>query len=744
MASTVTSSAFLETDLLERIQYAAELAEACHLVLEEVFRTSDFEHAVVVVRHADALRAVGHGVADERLRSLTAPGSLSNHRLRDLLDGGDVQAISGSDLPELGFVGVSVVPLAGPRGVPAAALLLDDPTRSGPGGLPAVVRPTGPILARLLEIELLRSRVDEVSHHSMLMAAIVDTLADPVILTDHDNSFLFANRRAEHLFSASPDDNEGRRRAVRVNDLLFSSFLTQAVISGGETRSRELNLVNPSDGSDLLFEVFSIPLPKGTGRQGAVISVLRDISDLKRALAELELQFSRSRVAEQRASRETARLNAILANVSDPILVTNVESKIVLMNTEAERLFESSLGEGRDLDWARAVRTNDTKFTTLIADFLLQDRTRRTERLALNDPLTGRELPIEVKSSKILSSRRETTAIVSVLHDLTPVVENERLARELQILNEGLEERVRLSTEELEERNRQLEWQSRELQKASRLKSEFLASMSHELRTPINAILGYTSLLRERIFGDLTEKQENALRKISGASQHLLALINDILDLSRIEAGKMRFRIEPVSLNAIVSELSQAIEPMIREKRLAYKTEVSEDIPLLLNDRTKLKQVLLNLLSNAVKFTHEGSVTLRAKTSPGGEYFRIEVEDTGIGIAEHDLEAIFDDFRQVDQSATRQYGGTGLGLSITRKLVTLMKGSIRVDSRYGAGSTFFVELPLQLSADTGDAGSLMDIDVDVVLSGESAPWENLERQGAMSGELPSRSRASDR
>jgi PAS domain S-box-containing protein len=677
------------------------------MVLEEVFRSSDFEHAVVVVRHQDLLYAVGHGVREERLRSLTSSTSPSGRTLRELLDVGSVQTLREGDLPDAGFELVTVIPFSGARGIPAGALLLDDPTGQGPGNLQTSLRATWPALARLLETDVVRKRLGRLDRHTTLLDTVVDSLSDPVILTDAQNSFLFANRRAEHLFSARSHESEGRRRAVRINDLLFSSFLTEAVITGGEPTTRELNLVNPSDGSDLLFEVFTMPLPPGAGREGAIISVLRDITDLKRALTELELQFQRSRVAEQAARRESERLNAILANVSDPILVTDDESKIILMNDEADRLFEAASVQSRagpesgpasESVW-QAVRANDTKFTTLISDFLLRPESRRAENLSLHDPLTTRELPIEVLSTKILSSRGEVTAIVSVLHDLTPVVDNARLARQLRVLNEGLEERIRLATEELEERNRRLEWQSRELQKASRLKSEFLASMSHELRTPINAMIGYTALLQERIYGELSDKQDNALRKVYNASQHLLALINDILDLSRIEAGKMPIRIEEVRLHAIVHELSQAIEPMVREKRLEYRTEMSEELPLLITDRTKVKQILLNLLTNAVKFTPEGSVTLRAFLADGRDRFRVEVEDTGIGIEEHDLEAIFDDFRQVDQSSTRQYGGTGLGLSITRKLVSLLRGKVHVESRYGRGSIFSVELPVELIAE---------------------------------------------
>src|SRR5690606_15755067 len=146
-------------------------------------------------------------------------------------------------------------------------------------------------------------------------------------------------------------------------------------------------------------------------------------------------------------------------------------------------------------------------------------------------------------------------------------------------------------------------------------------------------------------YGRLNEKQEGALRKIYGASQHLLALINDILDLSKIEAGKMPVRIESVRLETVVAELSQTIEPMVREKRLDYRTEVSEDLPAMETDRTKVKQILLNLLSNAVKFTPEGEVLVRAWPIAEGERIRIEVRDSGIGIRQEDMDAIFDDFR---------------------------------------------------------------------------------------------------
>jgi signal transduction histidine kinase len=323
------------------------------------------------------------------------------------------------------------------------------------------------------------------------------------------------------------------------------------------------------------------------------------------------------------------------------------------------------------------------------------------ERISIVDPETGREFPAEVASSKIMNRRGEPVAIVSVVHDLTQAEENERLARELQQFNDQLEDRIRRATVELEERNRRLEWQSFELQKASRLKSEFLANMSHELRTPINVILGYTSLMRERIYGVLTDQQEEALTKTYQTSQHLLELINDILDLSKIEAGKMPLHVESVVVQEVIAEVSESVQPMLRGRNLSFEPDVQQDLRPLRTDRTKLKQVLLNLLSNAIKFTQEGSVRVSAAALDDDAGVRIIVEDTGIGIKPEHLGAIFEDFRQIDQSHTREYGGTGLGLSITKKLLTLLGGSVRAESTYGTGTRFTIELP-GISDDAAD------------------------------------------
>ncbi|HJR65762.1 MAG TPA: ATP-binding protein [Gemmatimonadaceae bacterium] len=559
----------------------------------------------------------------------------------------------------------------------------------------------GPIVSHIFSVEEQRRYADQLDRQTNLLTAIINALPDPIVITDTSNTIVVLNKRAEQLLGMRPDDSEGRRRAVEINNLLYSSFLSKAISPGGlGAGARELNLVDPTEGTDLLFEVLAHPLPVEMARRGSYLSVLRDVTDLKQAAHQLQRQFHRERLAEQHASRERDRLGLILQNVADPILVTDGKSNIILMNRQAEELFELTDATRRDQTIIQRVRNNDTKVTSFISDFALTNDRARRAQVSLVRPSTGAALPMEMVSGKIFDERGEPMAIVSVLHDRTKEVENERLYEELKRFSAELEDRVREATRDLEERNLRLQWQSQELEKAYRLKSEFLANMSHELRTPINALIGYTSLMLDRIYGDLTAKQEEGLHRIQVSSQHLLALINDILDLAKIEAGKMPVHLERLSLNDLLQDVAAQMEPMVRRKGLDFNVQLPAEPVQMETDRTKVRQIVLNLVSNAMKFTARGSVSIAARTD--GQQVRIAVSDTGIGIRPQDLEVIFEEFRQVDQSRTREYGGTGLGLSITRKLIALLGGDIAVTSHYGRGSTFTVTLPLTSEALTSD------------------------------------------
>lgn len=241
----------------------------------------------------------------------------------------------------------------------------------------------------------------------------------------------------------------------------------------------------------------------------------------------------------------------------------------------------------------------------------------------------------------------------------------------------------------------QLEQANMELLEADHLRSEFVANMSHELRTPLNSIIGFSGLLMKNRAGNLVPTDIGYAEKINRNGKHLLNLINDILDLSKIEAGRMDLVMGPTRIEGVAKEVVEMLRPQADERRLSLTLETTGDIPVFETDSEKLKRVLINLIGNALKFTPKGGVTVRLVPQKAHRLL-IEVRDSGIGIPEDKLETIFQPFRQVDSSTSREYGGTGLGLTITRSIVEMLHGEITVSSKLGEGSTFTVSLPMTL------------------------------------------------
>jgi signal transduction histidine kinase len=241
---------------------------------------------------------------------------------------------------------------------------------------------------------------------------------------------------------------------------------------------------------------------------------------------------------------------------------------------------------------------------------------------------------------------------------------------------------------------REVEDKGRQLAIASEHKSQFFANMSHELRTPLNAVLGYTELLADGLYGDIPERAKQVLERVQINGTHLLALINDVLDLSKIEAGELSLGLEDYSLRNVVETVVAQAGSLAQAKGLALVSDVADDLPKGLGDERRLTQVVLNIASNAIKFTENGSVTISA--SAANRMFEVAIKDTGPGIAPEDQTRIFEAFQQVDNSNTRKKGGTGLGLSISRRLVEMHGGRIEVESELGLGSTFYVRLPIRV------------------------------------------------
>ncbi|WP_047286916.1 response regulator [Pseudomonas protegens] len=359
-----------------------------------------------------------------------------------------------------------------------------------------------------------------------------------------------------------------------------------------------------------------------------------------------------------------------------------------------------------ELGFLRALSERDVELLELIAGNIgtsieaARYRQRLQEVLAETQQL-NEELQVQQEELKTANEELEEQSRIlkeSQVHLETQQVEleqtNEQLAEQAQILAEQRDAMDRKNNE-LNEAQTQLEERAEELQRSSKYKSEFLANMSHELRTPLNSSLILAKLLAENPQENLTPEQVKFAESIYSAGNDLLNLINDILDISKVEAGKLEVRPENASVPRLVDGLRSLFQPLTQDKGLEFKVELQPGAPqMLFTDRQRVEQILKNLLSNAVKFTEKGQVSLTVSAQPGAG-IAFAVQDSGIGIARDQQESIFEAFRQADGTTNRRYGGTGLGLSISRDLATLLGGSISVSSEPGRGSIFTLVLPEQ-------------------------------------------------
>ncbi len=693
--------------------------EARHGLLEHLFRTDDpvacADRALEwLVDHVGAERALCLAVVSDRYLSAIASRGLEMALTIgftvDLEDERDplVRALSSSEPirvheeSELRGVPIArpffVLPLRhhSGRSERAVGLLLVGPAPAdGPGpDIRWLADTLGHKLAGWSSVRLgIDGRVGRersLANRAALLQDVVDAVSDPILVTDNEGKVLLGNARADWLFASKESDNVGRRRAVELNNLYLSSALASRAIAA-ETARREVALVDPINGTDILFELLPATI-RSSDEGPVVVSILRNVTELGRAAQELAENTARLKVAQADARAERRRLELIIDSVADPIVVTDAEGDIVLLNAPAEKLFTARLettNEGK-----KRISANDAHFSSFVSNVLISggDRRHRGE-IGLTDPDTGSQIPVEAISGSIMGERGELTAVVTILHDRREAVERARLYAELEKAKEELEDRIRIATRELADQNEKLRRQALELERASALKSQFLANVSHEFRTPLNALIGSAHILREGIAGKLEAPQRKNVDRIYSNGRNLLEIISSILDITRIEAGRMPIRSARFRLGTLLEEVMSELAPLIGQSKLEVTSEVPREIPPLQTDRQKIKQIVLNLLNNALKFTKEGSIRVTALWDRREDRVAIAVSDTGIGIAEKDQARIFEDFQQVDGSEGREFGGTGLGLSICRRLATMLEGTISVTSELGKGSTFTLTVP---------------------------------------------------
>ena len=502
-----------------------------------------------------------------------------------------------------------------------------------------------------------RRRTDEaLAEERKLLRTLIDNLPDYIFVKDTESRFVINNiAHARVLGATTPEELVGKTDFDFFPQELARQYYAdeQEIIWSGQPLINREEFTIDQNGRKQWLLTSKVPLHGSNGSVVGLVGISRDITERKQA--------------QEAHQRETAKLGAMISGMEEGVVFADAQDYIVEANPYFCQLMKMNRDEiiGKTL-WDLNYGGVTDRLHDCIQTFLAQP----------NSP------PVIIQCS--LNNANSNVPSIGITAQM--------ILRIQPIYRSGIYDGVLLNIIDVTELvNAKLE-----AEEANRAKSEFLANMSHELRTPLNSIIGFAEVMRDGICGELNEDQAASIIDIHESGKHLLQMINDILDLSKVEAGKMELQLEEFSLDMAIYDVQSIIRDMANKKQLNLQIVVEEDLPDIYADLVKFKQIMYNLLSNAVKFTPEGgSITIDANFN--GDEFLVAVTDTGIGIEPKEQEAIFDEFKQLDSSRSRQFEGTGLGLALTKRLVELHGGRIWVESEgLNKGSKFSFTLPVRM------------------------------------------------
>jgi PAS domain S-box-containing protein len=506
------------------------------------------------------------------------------------------------------------------------------------------------------------------------LTAIVASSEDAIVAHDLDGTITLWNAAAERLFGYPASEATGQSTLMLFPpDRRNEEIVTLERVWKGEDVSHFETVVVARDGTLIDVSLTISPIRNKSGEVIGASTIARDMR-------------------ERRRSDMTAlRLGAIVESSDDAIVSKDLNGIVTSWNAAAQRMFGYTAEEMIGQSITRIIPPERLGEETYVLG-RVREGLRVEHFETIRHDKWGRPMDISLTVSPIRAPDGRVIGASKIARDITKHKRMLELQREAQVREEAARRRV-------------LEIENRRVQEDSRLKSEFVANMSHELRTPLNSIIGFAEMMADERFGQLPPKYARFSALILKSAEHLLQLINDILDLAKVESGKIDLKPERVQLAAVVEDVASIAGGLARQRDIRIEAAVAPDIGDVHLDPNRLKQVLYNYLSNAIKFSREhGRVEVRVGAD-GADLFSIEVEDWGIGIKEDDLNRLFVEFQQLDASTAKHYKGTGLGLALTKRIVEAQGGSVGVRTKYGVGSTFYAKLPRHVTARTADVTS---------------------------------------